>query len=176
MGQEQVKYNLPQLLLSFVLVIVAIGYIGPALLNKDPLWFAPFSQTPEKIIVYRDGRQVTLKPGDQQFNNFTKILNSTLSSIQTIDLLGTNDATISDYRAKDTAVEVLYPKLVKLKSSQNVGDASAILIPLTGVHTERPRIFTGIRGTGDAPPTYLAGTPVVRDLSPLRQAVDSLQF
>jgi|GEM_PF-5308416 hypothetical protein len=186
MGQEQVRFNLAQLFLSLLVVCVAITYLGPALLNRDLLWFMPFNATPDKIIFYRDGRQLVVTADDPHFNDMVKVLNRALSSIETIDLIGPSPGTIEDYRAQDIAVELLYARPVQLKSSQNVGMASAIFIPLTGRHTERPRIFTGSRVSADAdvrssstmtvPATYGAGTPVLRDLSAVRQLIDSLQF
>jgi hypothetical protein len=178
MGQQQVHTNLPQLFLVMILGCIALLYIGPVMLTRDPLWFRPFNETPDVIIVYRDGKSLTLTPDDPRFADMTKAINRALSSIQTIDMLGPGPGVIDQYREEDTAVEVLYSQPVQLKSNQNVGKASAILIPLTGLHTERPIFYTGIRQTSGAgaPATYLAGTPVVKSWDEVRQLVDGLQF
>ena len=170
MRQDTIRFNLLALLGALLLFVLIVIYLGPALLNKDPLWFMPFNETPQRIIVYRGGKQLILTPGDPRFADMTRAINRSLSRISTIDMLGPSKETIAEYRAQETCVEVLYPKMVKLKSNLGVGEASAILIPLTGLHTERPHIFTG---TWEM---YMAGSPIVRDLSPVRQAVDNLIF
>lgn len=167
---DKIQFNLSSLFIVLIVAGLLAFYVGPALLNGDPLWFMPFDETPQEIIVYRGGKQLVLYPGDARFQELNTACNRALSTITSIDMLGASAATIADAKAQDTNVELLYAQPVKLKSNLGVGTASAILIPLTGRHTDRPRIYTGNHEM------YAAGTPVLKDLSQVRQVVDRLQF
>lgn len=165
------KSNLGGFVLVLVLVVVALVYFGPVVLTGNLLWFLPiFDVEPTTIIVYREGEQITLYPGDPGFDEVTAASNALISKIKAVhSTFGISDVGLEDLRAKGTAVELFYAEPLDFPSPVNLGGPNQLLIPLSGHYTINPVAIRGFDGD------YWGAALRLGDLTALRASVAALE-
>ena len=165
------KSNLGSFALILLLVVVALVYFTPVLLTGNFLWFLPiFDEQPTTIIVFREGEQLTLYPGDPGFDEVTSATNKLISKIEAVHrTFGISDVGLEDLRAEGTAVELFYAESLDFPSPVNVGGANQLLIPLTGHYTINPVALRGFDGE------YWGAALRLGDLTELQAVVAALE-
>lgn len=149
MDLETVRFNLRDLLLVLVALVGGAFFCSSSLANSDPLWFLPyFAETPQSVVVYRAGCRATITPGKPGFDELTRALNGDLSQIEGYDpTYGLEPSSLREYGDKELAVEVTYPRRVKLHVPYKFGDPDTLFIPLTGPFGETRSVFGGHGGS-----------------------------
>ncbi|MBI5302556.1 MAG: hypothetical protein HY868_10485 [Chloroflexi bacterium] len=170
MDLETVRFNLRDLFLVLIVMIGGLVFCSSSLANGDPLWFLPyFNETPKSIVVYREGCRVTITPGQPGFDELTRALNAALSQIDGYDpTYGLPPDSLRDYREKQRALEVTYPKRVKIHVAYKFGEPDTLFIPLTGPFGETRSIFGGHAGD------YWASALRLKSNAGIRQAAEAL--
>jgi len=163
-----VKFNLKQLAVVFVLFFLCLIYLLPTIVTLDPLWFLSFNERAERIILYKEGRQIILSPGSPGFEELNTAVNQAMSQITSIAHLGPSPETMVEFKSKELCVEMRYSRRVVIHSSFNFGRWNSLFIPLTGRYTDMKAVFTGLDGV------YGANTPTVRNLDQVRAVVERL--
>jgi hypothetical protein len=147
-GKMPGKSNLGSFVLVLVLVVVALVYFTPVVLTGNFLWFLPvFDVEPTTIIVYREGWERTLVPGDPGFAEITAASNELISKIKAVHTtFGISDVGLEDLRASGTAVELFYAEPLDFPTPVNLGGPNQLLIPLSGYYTTNPVALRGFDG------------------------------
>jgi hypothetical protein len=162
-------------LLSFFLILLlfvaAFVYFIPVLATGNLLWFLPvFDVQPVSIIVYRDGGQLTLYPGDPRFDEVTAASNQLISNIVAVhSTFGISDVGLEDLRAEGRAVELFYSESLDFPTPVNLGGPNQLLIPLTGHYTISPVAVRGFDGE------YWGAALRLGDLGELQAVVAALE-
>lgn len=159
------------MLLILFLVIAALVYFTPVILTGNLLWFVSVFDTPaKKIIVYRSGEQIVLRPGDPGFGEITEACNELISDIKAVHRgFGISDIGLEGLRAEGTAVELLYAEPLDFPSPVNLGGPNQLLIPLSGYYTQNPVAIRGFDGE------YWGAALRLGDLGKLETIVDKLE-
>jgi hypothetical protein len=165
------RSNLGGFVLVLVLVVAALVYFTPVVLTGNFLWFLPvFDVEPAKIIVYRDGEQITLYPGDPGFDQITAASNELISDIKAVHrTFGISDVGLEDLRAEGTAVELFYAESLDFPTPVNLGGPNQLLIPLSGHYTINPVALRGFEGE------YWGAALRLGDLTALQASVVALE-
>lgn len=134
--------------LVLVLFIAALVYFTPVVMTGNFLWFLPiFDVEPSRIIVYRDGAQINLVPGDPGFDEVTAASNELISKIEAVHRsFGISDLGLEELREEGTAVELFYKEPLDFPTPVNLGGPNQILIPLSGHYTINPVALRGFDG------------------------------
>ncbi len=148
MDLETVRFNLRDLFLVLLAMVGSVYFCSGTLANSDPLWFLPFfNETPQSIVVYRDGCRVTMTPEQPGFDDLTLALNEALSQIEGYDpTYGLELDSLREYREKQRALEVTFAKRIKIHVAYRFGDPDTLFIPLTGPFGETRSVFGGHAG------------------------------
>ena len=165
------KSNLGGFVLVLVLVVVALVYFTPVALTGNFRWFLPvFDIEPTRIIVYRDGEQMTLVPGDPGFDEVTAASNELISKIKAVHrTFGISDVGLEDLRAEGTAIELFYAEPLDFPTPVNLGGPNQLLIPLSGHYTINPVALRGFDGD------YWGAALRLGDLTELQATVAALK-
>ncbi len=170
MGQQPVRVNLKSMFLVVIvfvlLVIFGIGMFG----NGDPLWFwASFNDEPERIIVYQSGCSVELISGQPAFAELTRALNQELPSYEGYsNNYGLSTDSLQDYRNRQQAVEVFYPRPVTIHSPYSFGHPDSLFIPLSGGFVDTRSVFGGHGGD------YWAGALRLKSVQTIQSAAKTI--
>jgi hypothetical protein len=162
-------------LLSFFLIlllfIAAFVYFIPVLATGNFLWFLPvFDVQPERIIVFRDGEQLTLYPGDPRFDEVTAASNQLISDIVAVHrTFGISDVGLEELYAEGTAVELFYAESLDFPTPVNLGGPNQLLIPLSGHYAINPLALRGFDGE------YWGAALRLGDLGELQAVVVALE-
>ena len=140
--------NVGSFFLVLLLVVAALVYFTPVMLTGNLLWFLPvFDVEPEQIILYRNGEQIRLYPGDPGFDEVTEASNELISKIEAVHAsFGISDVGLEDLRAEGTAIELFYAEPLDFPSPVNLGGPNQLLIPLSGHYTINPIAIRGFDG------------------------------
>jgi hypothetical protein len=165
------KSNLGGFVLVLVLVVIALVYFSPVVLTGNFLWFLPiFDVEPMTIIVYRDGEQMTLYPGNPGFDEVTVASNELISNIKAVHrTFGISDVGLEDLRAEGTAIELFYAEPLDFPTPVNLGGPNQLLIPLSGHYTINPVALRGFEGD------YWGAALRLGDLTDLQAIVAALE-
>jgi hypothetical protein len=169
--QEQVKTNLKDLLIVLGLFGVIGAYLLGALANDDLLWFLPFfNETPAQIVVYRDGCRAVLTPTDAGFAELASALNQVLSQIDGYEPgFGLAPDSRQQYIKQWRALEVTYPKRIKIHVVFRFGSPDTLFIPLNEYFGDARAVFGGIGGD------YWASALRLKTIEPLQRAAEQIQ-
>jgi hypothetical protein len=168
MFNEQPKKTSPlSFLLMLVLFIGALAWLVPAVLSSDARWFLPGETVPPaEIVIWNNGRQVTLQPDDDDFPALAGAIDAILNDITGYTEFGASESTIAEYRS-GLAVEAFYADWLKIHTRYGLGRPKQILFPLTGVAFKERRFYIG------ADDAYWAGSPRTSSLERLHSAVQA---
>ncbi len=166
MVQEQVRVNLRGLAVALVVVVALVIFGGGALANSDPLWFYnSFDETPQRIVFHRAGCQADLVPGDPGFAELTQAINEALPQYEGYSAqFGMSQDSGTEYRARETYVEVIYSRPVTIHTPYRFGHPDQLFIPLTGYFSDERAIFGGHAGD------YWSGALRLKSLEPIQKA------
>ncbi len=170
MGQQPIRLNLKSMFLVLVVLVVLIifgmGLIG----NGDPLWFwASFNEQPERIVVYRNGCSVELISGQPGFAELTQAVNQELPQYEGFsNNYGLSLDSLQNYRSKERAVELFYPKPVTIHSPYGFGHPDMLLIPLSGGFGDTRSVFGGLEGQ------YWAGALRLKSVDAIQRAAEAV--
>jgi hypothetical protein len=165
------RAGLASFFIVLVLFIAAFVYFIPVLATGNFLWFLPvFDVQPESIIVYRNGEQLTLHPGDPRFDEVAAASNRLISNIVAVhSTFGISDVGLEDLYAEGTAVELFYTESLDFPTPVNLGGPNQLLIPLSGHYTINPVALRGFDGE------YWGAALRLGDLGELQAVVASLE-
>lgn len=168
-AQEPVRVNLKGLAIVFTLFMIALVLFMGASANNDLLWFLPFfSETPSRITVYQDGCSTQIFPGEKGFDEMMVAINQSLSQVDGYEHgSGLNQETIALYTTRWRAVEVRYPKRVKIHTTFRFGDPDTLFIPLSEYFARH--VFGGINGD------YWAGALRLKTIEPILRAAEQIR-
>ncbi len=163
-------------ILGMLVVVVGLGlvvyYLVAAISAGDPLWFSKdFTDLPVRIIVYQDGRATELAPGQAGFPTLGEGIRASLASgVPRTSGLGLSEASLEDARQQYVTVEAFFSHPVQLHAAFRTGQATQMLFPITGRHSDRNVVFLCATGT------YFAGAPILNTTQPLRDALKTLGY
>lgn len=168
------KISLSQPILILVGVAIAILWLINTLNTGNPFWFLPFqpTYTPSRIVIYHYGEKVTLRPGDEQFNEITTGLNTSLSSFRSNQFvsLGLSDDTQQRYYEEEYILEIFFPQNIEFNLPIRFDNINQLLVPIDARHSGNDYIFVGRNRA------FQAGALQVEDLSPLETALELANF
>lgn len=168
------NFKLREPILVLVAAILLIWWVINALNTGNPLWFLPFQPTyqPSRIIVRDYGTAVTLRPGDDGYDELTEALNETLSDFRNRDLIpiGLGEETLRRYHDEELVVEVYYPEEVRFNTAVRLRGVNQLLIPIDATHDDQNYVFIGSNGQ------WRAGAMVVESDEPLRQRMREMEY
>lgn len=168
------NFKLREPILVLVAAILLIWWVINALNTGNPLWFLPFQPTyqPSRIIVRDYGTAVTLRPGDDGYDELTEALNETLSDFRNRDLIpiGLGEETLRRYHEEELVVEVYYPEEVRFNTAVRLRGVNQLLIPIDATHDDQNYVFIGSNGQ------WRAGAMVVESDEPLRQRMREMEY
>lgn len=161
-----------------IAILVGVGALIFWLINTfntgNPLWFLPIQPIfePSRIIVRQYGTAVTIQRGDPHYAPLTDALNETFSSFANTDLvaIGLSDETLRRYNEEELVIEAYYADDVQFNTSIRMRGVRQLLVPIDGTHADKNYVFFGQSGV------WRAGALVVRDSTPIRQALADLGY
>ncbi len=129
-----------------------------------------FTDTPELIVVYRDGCRVPLTRGQTAFDDVTRALQTTLPQVEGYSSsYGMSQESLDEYRQKQRALEVSFAKPVTIHSSYGFGHPDSLFIPLNSYMGDNRSVFGGKGGV------YWAGALRLKSTAELQQVVNEMQ-
>ena len=165
MNSEPASPSLLKMAGMAILVLVPIVYLVIALNTGDLIWISPvFNARPQAIVVHCFGEDIRLNEGTQRFDEFTDLVNQSLSSSKRWDSLSLSEATYQEYQSNPQwmTLELGYAEPFRVHSPYKFfSHINTIIIPLEGRHAITNAIF-GRRG--DLP---AAGSFHVKTTAPL---------
>ena len=172
-GYREMKtsVNLRSMVLVLLLVIAALVYFTPVVQTGNWLWFLPvFDVEAKEIVVYREGEQIVLHPGDPGFDQVNGACNALISKIKAVHhTFGISDIGVEQLRAEGRVVELFYAEPLDFPNPANLGGANQLLIPLSGHYVTNPVALRGFDGE------YWGAALRVGNLEKLQAAVDALE-
>jgi hypothetical protein len=164
--------NLLNLFLVIVAFIAVTAYGTIALAAQDAVWFLKgFDQPPDRVIVYHDGQKDEFGQGDPQYEQLAEAVRLSLDAgVARQSGIGMGEVTLEEAYTKYVTVEAFFYSPAKLHAWFNTFEPTRMLFPITGRHSELSVVFMGIEGK------YMSNGPVLKDMSPLRTALDELGY
>lgn len=162
LNEAPAKPDLRKLAIVLAVFLVAVGYLLPAALRGDLLWFNPsVDGQPGSIIIYHYSNIKTIRPGDKGFQQIVDAAQSEIPKVNALPAGGPGVDTISDVRSKRFAVELRYDKPVTIHSTFALGHPDTILIPLDGWEADAGNYYLAANGVFGAwlpvlPPASIA--------------------
>jgi hypothetical protein len=159
------------LLAIALLLLIAYGSIGAT--AQDPLWFVQgFAAWPQRVFVYHgDGRRTEVRPGQPGFDELAWAIRSSLAQgVDGPSGIGFSDASLLDAYTRFVTVEAVFKDPVKLHAWFYTGEATQMLLPITGRHAELSVVLLGTEGR------YRSNPPVLKTMEPIRRALESLGY
>ena len=170
--QVRVRYNLGGLLIGFLGFVAVVVYGSIALAAQDILWFLPgFNEKPVRIIVYNMGVRTVLEPGQPGFSELASaVVNSLNQGVERQSGVGLSEGSLQDAYTQYRTVEAFFSRPVKLHTPFYSHEATQMLFPITGRHSDLSIVFLGYGGS------YLSNSPALNTTEPLRAALDNLGY
>lgn len=164
--------NLLGMFLVVLIFAAAIIYGTISLSAQDALWFLKgFGQTPDRVVVYAEGVKKEYRQGDHGYDVLAEAIRQSLDrGVARQSGIGLSEQSLADAYTKYLAVEAFFFSPVKLHAWFNTSNPTQMLFPITGRHSEVSVVFLGMEGK------YLTNGPVLKDLSPLRDALRDLGY
>ena len=164
--------DMGNLVRTFVILAVfaALAIYGfTAFAAQDALWFTSgFNDLPDRIIVYHDGQQIELQPGDSGFAPLAEAVRASLSQgVARQSNIGLSNESLEDAYTLYVSLEAYFDSPVKLHAGFFTGETSQMLFLITGRHSDLPIVFLGHEGR------YRVNAPVLKTVEPVQQAVEA---
>jgi len=159
---------------NWVKVLVLMGsalpvivFIANATNSRDWRWYkTDFEDRPGRIIIYHDGGQIELQPGQPGFNELAEAIRASLAQgVDQQSNTGLSDYSRQEAYTRYTTVEAFFAKPVKLHAWFYTGNPTQMLFPITGRHSDRPIVFLGQDGE------YRVNAPFLKTKEPIMQVL-----
>ncbi len=171
METKRNKPRILEMLISMVLGLAVLVWLGIAVPDQDWLWFiSVFNESPTRILLYRDGQELALYPGDTGYEEVNEAINQIVRHITAKEPLGISMESLEEYYALYEAVEVFYAEPVIIHTSHGFPKADKYLFPQSGRHYDPPVVFAGYQRRLD----YRGGVLVLKSREQLDLAVDTV--
>jgi hypothetical protein len=171
MEQERKKPRLLEMLISVAVGLAILVWLGIAVPDQDWLWFIPvFNENQARILLYRDGQELALYPGDSGYEEVNEAINQIVRRVTAKDPLGISMESLEEYYTLYEAVEVFYAEPVIIHTSHGFPKADKYLFPQSGRHYNPPVVFAGYQRRLD----YRPGVLVLKSREQLDLAVDNV--
>jgi hypothetical protein len=151
-------------------ILAALAIYGfTAFAAQEALWFlSGFNDLPDRLIVYYDGQQVELQPGDPGFEPLAEAVRTSLSQgVARQSNVGLSEASLEDAYTLYVTLEAYFDSPVKLHAGFFTGESTQMLFPITGRHSDLSIVFLGNEGR------YRVNAPVLKNAEPVHQAVEA---
>jgi hypothetical protein len=168
----KVKPNILGMILVVGLIGLGVVYASVFISSRDPVWFLKgFTQQPTRVVIYDQGQQTELQPGDPGFELLAGAVVDTLNQgVARLSGIGMSDASQQDAYDKYLTVEAFFSPPAKLHTWFNTGNPTQMLFPITGRHSDLKVVFLGSGGR------YAVNVPALNTVEPLRQALQTLGY
>lgn len=153
--------------------LLAALYVTIVVSTDDWLWFLPhFDARPDRIIIYHGGgKRTELRAGQEGFSELASAIQTCLSSgAKRPSGIGFSDASLLDAYTRFLTVEAFFDRPVQLHAWFDTEEATQMLFPITGRHSDLSLVLLGNDGT------YLSSPPVLDSIEPLREALHELGY
>lgn len=161
-------------ILIFLLVGAGLLWAINFLSTGNPLWFSPVqpSYAPDRIVIYSNGEQIELTPGEAAFTQVEAALNTIFSDFRSRALIsvGLGPGTVEEYQESGVIVVAFYPEPVQFNLPVRMRDVNTLLVPVVGRHSDKEYVFMG------KDEEYLAGALQVTNRRPLDQVLRQLGY
>lgn len=164
--------NWAKAILILLALIPVVIFMSNATTSQDWLWFKTgFDERPSRIIIYHDGGQVELQPGQPGFNDLAEAIRASLAGgVAQQSNTGLSDQSRQEAYIRYTTVEAFFDRPVKLHAFFYTGHPTQMLFPITGRHSDRPIVFLAENGE------YRVNAPVLRTKQPILEVLRELGY
>jgi hypothetical protein len=157
------------LIITAIVVLIGLAWYVIARPDRDWLWFLPvFNEQPARIILYRDGEEIVLLPGERAYDDVNAAINQIVRKVKAKEPLGMSVVSQQEYYDEFSAVEVFYSEPVIIHTIQRFPMADKYLFPQSGPDSDPPVVFAGYQRR----PDYREGALVLSSRAALDEAVD----
>jgi hypothetical protein len=134
---------------AIVVMVVVVGLVVwwvSSLTNEDPLWFLrTFNEDADWIVIYWDGRQVMLFPGDPGYDQVMEAFQDGVAHWVGYESgVGLSDTSLAHYREEARMLELCYNEPVQVHTRHLFPRARKFYVPLSGTHSQWHRVFAGL--------------------------------
>jgi len=157
------------LIIIAIVVLIGLVWFVIARPDRDWLWFLPvFNEQPARIILYRDGEEIVLLPGERAYDDVNTAINQIVRKVKAKEPLMMSLESLQETYDALSAVEVFYSEPVIIHTIQRFPMADKYLFPQSGPYAEPPVVFAGFQRW----PDYREGALVLSSRAVLDEAVD----
>ncbi|MBM4421803.1 MAG: hypothetical protein FJ030_00245 [Chloroflexi bacterium] len=164
--------NLVKFIILFVCLILFTIFMSNASTSQDWEWHKKgFDDLPSRIVIYHDGQQTKLMPGQPGFDDLAEAIRASLAAgVDTQSNTGLSDVSREEAYTRYRSVEAFFDHPVKLHAWFFTGHPTQMLFPITGRHSDWPIVFLGRGGE------YFSNAPVLKTKEPILQVLKSLGY
>jgi hypothetical protein len=157
--------NWVKTVIALAAVLLIIIFMSNVSTSKDPLWFRTgFYELPNRIIVYHEGEQTELLPGQRGFDELAEAIRASLAlGVAAQSNTGLSEVSRQEAYTRHLTVEAFFAEPVKLHAWFYTGYPTQMLFPITGRHSDWPIVFLGKDGE------YQSNAPVLKTQEPIIQ-------
>ncbi|HOT91209.1 MAG TPA: hypothetical protein PLJ78_05385 [Anaerolineae bacterium] len=142
----------PSFLSAFIILVVIAGLAVwgvSALTNGDMLWFwRDFNARADWIIVYWDGTEYMLFPGDPGYDAVMDAFADAVAHWAGYEgSVGLSAESLTYYRTAERFLELHYNEPVLVHTRHLYPRARTFFVPLSGTHAQWRRVFAGLLET-----------------------------
>jgi hypothetical protein len=169
---DKLNVNLPGMLVVMVAFLVGTYYLITAFSAGDALWFMKgFSAQPSRLVIHHDGQHTQIKKGDPAFAPLAGAVQKALDNgVNNPSGMGFSQSSLDDAKNLYVSLEAFFDQPVKLHAPFNTGQATEMLFPITGRHSDRNIVLLGENGV------YRIDPPVLTNMEPIRAALQSMGY
>jgi len=164
--------NLLRMIVVVALFFLITIYGTISFSSNDWLWFTRgFDARPVQVIIYNQGEQNQLSPGDAGFSEIAEAIRVSMArGVARQSGIGISPESVNDAYTNYVTVEAIFAQPFKLHAWFNTGNPTHVLIPITGRHSDLSVVFLGRNGN------YSTNAPAMKDLQPVRDTLKSLGY
>jgi hypothetical protein len=169
---DRLQTHTVRMVLVVILFLLVISFLTIIITTQDPAWFTrDFTDQPEKVVVYQDGKANEYRPGQTGFEELAEGVRASLASgVTRPSGIGLSPGSLEDAYNLYVSVEAFFKQPVKLHAWFNTDSPTRMLFPITGRHSQQPLVFLGVTNA------YLAGAPVLSTKQPLLDVLSELGY
>lgn len=161
------KGNPLEMILVTILAVAAMIWAITWISTGEPLWFigAEFTDRPLQIVIWNEGEQIVLRPGEPEYETLVEQLNAQINDSQGYYETSPRPAVVEEMKESSLVAYFIYGRTLDLRSRWNLGEPNQIWLPVTGTYSSSNVLYTGSDGR------FGHGGLVVTDLAPLRSLI-----
>jgi hypothetical protein len=158
------------LIITVVVVLIGVFWLGTALPDRDWLWFVPiFNEEAARIHLYRDGKEIMLQRSDPGYEEVNEAINQIVRHVTAKEPVAMSLESLEDFYNQFSAVEAFYSEPVIIHTRHGFPKADKYLFPQSGRLDDPPVVFAGMQRQ----PDYRGDVLVLSDRERLDEAVDA---